>query len=549
MPWTMTVPSLVMCVWQALVLAGYGLGLGVLIVRRGGLPSRLLTPIAVAAAAVQAYFLFFVFLWHPAAGTRAAQVLLLLDLALLWRERRHIAALSRDAWAPAALVVATSLGYLLVVDVLPVVPNQRYFAALPPDNVLPRYLADNIHDGVYLRPGEKPPIIDDYRASDRPPLQAALVLMTRAVSRGKEHARYHVLGTLCQGIWAASAWELFGLLGLGRRRVFATGLLIASGFFLLNTTYVWPKLLTAWLFLTAVALLADPDSPRGRPLGVGMAVGALFALALLGHGGVAFSMVTLPLLLWLLRPRWFLAWRTLVVAGAVLGALLAPWSAYQRWADPPGNRLVKMHLAGVNGIDERSTVKALIDAYSTTPVRELIANRVANLEEQWLVFGKAPVLDPFRWIQWQQFFHHVPALGVLIAGLIYGASRAGQRTQPPGERRLFLILLAYATVTLVVWIVLMFQPNQAVVHQGSYANTMLLFVLGAAGVGALPQPWRSSLAAVHVAIFVAWVVPWPVAVRPAGGLPTSFSHLAAGLGTIAAGLWIAGRTAPAPPLE
>ena len=73
-----------------------------------------------------------------------------------------------------------------------------------------------------------------------------------------------------------------------------------------------------------------------------------------------FSLLALaPLALVKLRTRWS-AW---LVAAAVFAVLMLPWLAYQRFYEPPGNRLVKWHIGGVIPPDARSVSEALRDSY------------------------------------------------------------------------------------------------------------------------------------------------------------------------------------------
>ena len=46
--------------------------------------------------------------------------------------------------------------------------------------------------------------------------------------------------------------------------------------------------------------------------------------------------------------------------------MYSPWLAYQRFYDPPGDRLLKLHLGGQETIDSRSTLDTVV---VTTPLR------------------------------------------------------------------------------------------------------------------------------------------------------------------------------------
>ena len=62
----------------------------------------------------------------------------------------------------------------------------------------------------------------------------------------------------------------------------------------------------------------------------------------------------------------FWAWpslKTMIYGFATIVVLYAPWMIYQNVFDPPANRLLKWHFAGVVEVDARSFGTALRDAY------------------------------------------------------------------------------------------------------------------------------------------------------------------------------------------
>src|SRR6185295_10615381 len=95
--------------------------------------------------------------------------------------------------------------------------------------------------------------------------------------------------------------------------------------------------------------------------------GAIFAgLAWLSHGGAAFSLIAVaPWVLWRVFRGEGRAW---LAAAAVFLLLAVPWFAYQRFYDPPGDRLLKWHLGGQEAKDESvGTWQVIRKSYRAKP--------------------------------------------------------------------------------------------------------------------------------------------------------------------------------------
>jgi hypothetical protein len=109
-------------------------------------------------------------------------------------------------------------------------------------------------------------------------------------------------------------------------------------------------------------------------------------------------------------------------------------------------------------------------------------------------------------VQWQQFFHTIPALDVLGIGLIVVVLALARQTRHGPDRWLWALLL-HAAATWAFWIVVMFVPHSALVHHGSYVVTLSLLAAGAIGLARLRLS-GALLLSVHLLVFVAaWVLP------------------------------------------
>jgi hypothetical protein len=353
------------------------------------------------------------------------------------------------------------------------------------------------------------PLAGDWLMSDRPPLQAGVLLLFQRLG-GSSALASEFIATLCQLGWLPALAALGSALKFGPRQV-AAGLFFAaaSGFFLLHTLYTWPKLMAAALFITAVALVISAGrDASAKPLRTATACGALLALAVLAHGGAWFSILALPAL----PAAWIALRRFGVKGGAVLlltfVVLNAPWAAFKRFTDPPGNRLEKWHLAGAMPVDDRTTFEAIRDAYATTPVRELWHTRVVNVQYVAGFLGRHNSETWGHYIRRLQFFHFVPTVGVPLLGVCW-LLLLWIRKRARGDGSAGLIL--HVAATLLVWIALIFQLGGTIVHAGGYAPLALLIFLGGAAMGRWHIAAFTAAAAAHVAVFLAgWILTTPV---------------------------------------
>src|SRR6185312_7948887 len=91
-------------------------------------------------------------------------------------------------------------------------------------------------------------------------------------------------------------------------------------------------------------------------------IGALLALSMLSHGSSIFGVI--PLVIFAAF-RGVPNWRWLAAAAAALLLVYVPWSAYQKYADPPGNRLLKWQLGGETEVNPEGTLEAIENGYKT----------------------------------------------------------------------------------------------------------------------------------------------------------------------------------------
>ena len=73
--------------------------------------------------------------------------------------------------------------------------------------------------------------------------------------------------------------------------------------------------------------------------GAGILAVALATLSMLAHGGTAFALLALAPFVYLERRR--ITARSVILCAAAAAALYLPWTLFQHFVDPPGNRLIK----------------------------------------------------------------------------------------------------------------------------------------------------------------------------------------------------------------
>ncbi|MDB5070607.1 MAG: hypothetical protein JWM87_1718 [Candidatus Eremiobacteraeota bacterium] len=479
------------------------------IVRRYAFDRAATLVIAYAVVAVAGYATFWAYFLRPELGRFLSAIWFGAALAAVvrvWRAR-----ISREEAVPLGLTFLAGLFYLAVLY-LPgtaITAAQRFFAVRPQDNIVPQLFAEHLHWGASLRG-----FLGDWLTSDRPPLQSAMLLLVRPLFAYLPidlNAAYELCGIIAQLVWLPAIWLLCVRAGFSpRQRAFVLAFTIFSGFFLYNTVYTWPKLLAAGLCIAAL-LFAVTSSLANRGASLVLA-GVCAALALLAHGSAAFFLLPAFALAVAYRrvpfgraPAW----------GAVAAvALLLPWSAYQRFYDPPGDRLIKMHLAGIANADPRPAAVAIGQAYAHAPFGDVARNKLANLQA---VLGTAPLLgsaiegEPPTAVNLLRVIEReeIPfALGALFLGLpalqwwwLFG--RGGL----DAERRNAGALLAIALASTVFWCLAMWGPGTTVTTHSAYAVEAILFVALAAAVAGLRLPFALAFFGLAVAdLVVTWIV-------------------------------------------
>jgi hypothetical protein len=425
----------------------------------------------------------------------------------------------------------------------------RFSGTLPSDNDIPRFFAEWLSHSH----GSHPPIFPpDWLMSDRPPLQIGYVLSQHTFSPTTRELHYEVLCAVVQALWIPAMWAV---LCAARLRPTTRGLAICaalvSDIAILHGFFVWPKLIATAFLLAALALVISPDWPRlRRNPRVGALLGCLVALAMLGHGSSIFGVIPL---LGIVALRGLPSWRWLGASAFVGLALLAPWSAFQHYADPPGNRLLKWHLAGVTEVDERGTLEAIVDSYREAGLEGTLDNKWHNVTEMTGISRADPELggawdsvkaghvdDALVWLRAYRFFALLPCLGLLLAAP-FAMLLARRRRRSEADWRFATYALAIVAIGCLFWILLQFGVpgiSSTMIHAGTLAIPLLAICGCVAGLRATFP--RLALAVVGLNALLVLALYTPSLTPPPG---TGYSAVAAvvavasllGFGTVAIG--------------
>lgn len=531
---------------EHLLLTALPAALAVFAAMRKGMRSvPLLLAVALAGSGLAAMLAFWSYYLDPLLGQVASFVIALGSIQGIFfcRPDRLDRGILRQLAVPAALWALGSafvvyLGFLHGGTTEPLgVATTRFSHPLPGDNLIPIFFSDWFFerqvDGVHY---DKVPMFVDWLSSDRPPLQIGYVLAQRPFGWDDDGLHYQVLAVIVQQLWIVGMWAV---LCAARLRPLARGLAIVAAMVgdvtIVNGFFVWPKLIAAAFVLAAFAMVLSDDWPRLRANPYAAALfAALCGLAMLAHGASAFGI--LPLLA-IAALRGMPTWRWLGIAALVGVALLGPWTAYQRYADPPGDRLVKWHLAGSLEIDDRGALETIVDGYGEVGVDGALGNKWHNLKTIAGVdelrgaleaasdrLGEGDTGEAIAALRLPRFF---ALLSFLALFLIAPPAMALARLRGPiagAEWRFALWSLGFCLLITGVWALLMFGGPEAAatIHVGTLVSPLLAVCGCVAGAYAVSRRFAVALTAVNVLLVLVLYVP---AVNPPPD--SSYSLLAA----------------------
>jgi hypothetical protein len=503
---------------QVLWLLVIGFGIAIWLCRKRQIDRLYIVPIAGLIGCLLAYVAFWAYFSGRTLGEVYSWSIALVGLAtsigLLATERSRKLLLAFDVLIPFCLwcsvaFLFTSLTFGCHSTLPASSPNQLpfcYVSNSTTDNIIPQFFASNVYNG------HPKTMFGDWHSSDRPPLQAGVVLLEAPITElhSGSTMSYELLATFLQVLWVPVIWVLARRLGLSGEQLTLTFILcLSAGFFLFNSVFVWPKLLAAALGGIGLCLVLFEKPTLTRWILAGAALGA----AMLSHGGVDFTL--LPLFIIIFTRRHFPGWRILLAGGVTVLILMTPWLLYQHFYDPPGNRLLKWQIAGVIPVDNNSFTHDLIHSYSHAGVKGTLDNKLDNAYTIFYWPSSLTASSPnvrsnlavtLRSLEFYYVFFGLGFMNFGWLGLIL--PRARKRIIESGiDMQRLKLIFTIAAASLVMWILVMFGPGTTIIHQGSYLTMMLLFVGLAAIISTFPSLLKWAVAALKLVVFLLlWVV-------------------------------------------
>jgi hypothetical protein len=507
------------------LLPGFAVMLGIGARRRLGANQAII--VVVTASAAVGYVAFWVYFGSKPAGEIFSYAVVLASAWTLARKLRrmpNLKTLTKSIMRPFAYVLFAGLFYscLFFVFQNPFTTGTglgdvRFFKVVrPDDNQIPFIFAERIYEQKPL----KPFCCGNWLSSDRPPLQTGIFLFRRPLRFFPNVAlHYQLLATALQCLWLCGVWTFLTALRVPEKRIKqAIGFLIFSGFLFYNSVYVWPKLLAATFILFSFSIVFEALTGNRSLTLFDTTLGALcISLAIMAHPGSVFSLPALLLIL--LVKRKVPTVRQCAWAAIMFGLIAAPWSAYQKYYDPPGTRLLKMHLAGIYNPDSQSVWQAIKGAYRERSLATIVHYKLANLSTLLgpkMIDGygftgieahhglrlNSEVTEATRIAQREYIWN---AVGILNIGWLVGLALLLKKRRPTIIPYSGLIVAA-AIVNLFVWSIVLLGPGQTFTTHSSYADILLLSIGLLGFIFVLPPIGTAILFAVQLFNFcVIWV--------------------------------------------
>ena len=216
--------------------------------------------------------------------------------------------------------------------------------------------------------------------------------------------------------------------------------------------------------------------------------------------------------------------------------MMGSWSAYQKYDDPPGNRLIKWHLAGVTEIDDRGSLETIVDSYREAGLAGTLENKWNNVEditgiararrhrERRRFAGEGETTEAIVWIRIYRFFELLPMLGLLLIGPIAMAIRRRHR-ESEADWSFALTGFAYVGIGCFFWALLQWGTpgeSSAIIHAGTTAIPLVAIAACVAAMASVSTRLAIAVVAIN-ALFV--LVVYTPSLTPLPG--TSYSPIAA----------------------
>jgi len=210
----------------------------------------------------------------------------------------------------------------------------------------------------------------------------------------------------------------------------------------------------------------------------GILIGFSAGVAMECHGSIAIGILGLAVaLIYKIRTNW-------KIVISVLGSFVAvylPWFCYQKFIDPPGDRLFKWYFAGVTEVVDQSFLQVFVEQYSSTDLWQIICNKLANI--------KCYFFCSVDNVYYADFYCLASVLSVVAFGLFMLFDK---KTRQGLDKPRYFYLLRALIFSMLIAAITYFDANTTVIHQSPYSNILLGFSLAGALCERMPL-WGKCL--------------------------------------------------------
>ncbi len=338
---------------------------------------------------------------------------------------------------------------------------------MPIDNWLQKFLADSVIEHKI------PWWIDGWQTSDRPPLQAGLHLIFSKVSDSNLSYLLESMGAQVL-VFIFIPLMIINIIRDTKYTYILSLLLFFSGLSFINILFVWPKLFSALYQAISFYLVFLVWAGYNKSLKLYIYYGLSSSFALLTHGGGVFYLLPLSFLL-LLKSLNNIKKIFLGLISAI--TLYLPWILYQKFIDPPGNRLLKQHLAESVGLGDNNitVIESIKIYYSNLAFNDWLDLKLTNLKKifsgLYLYLNDILSFSIHDWqvsiFRYTDFYYLMfTTLFVILIFFIKFNSK---------NEKIFLKLLIYSFVLYIsFWVLIL--TNYTVLHLGAYFGAMSGFI-------------------------------------------------------------------------
>jgi len=242
-------------------------------------------------------------------------------------------------------------------------------------------------------------------------------------------------------------------------------LILFNGFTLIHTLFVWPKMYSA--LYQAIAFYALYQIYTNRYSNYIYYFAIAFILSFLAHGGSAFYLISISIILLII----YSPWRNLKQyfhSSIIVILIYLPWMLYQKLYDPPGDRLLKWHLANYVPITQESFLNILYKVYQEMSFARWIEMKLNNFkiifDSIFFHLNELEIFRPSSFFSLGYSFWFFPIFLYLFLLL-----------QNKYKFKPFVLLLSGSFILyVIVWGIILL--SESVIHQGAYFGWFAGFI-------------------------------------------------------------------------